>query len=257
MESETVSSQLRAADTSDWDEVWSRWRHGPLRPLAAEALPLIVAAYSETTHWQARAAQLYYATGFSRTRSELVAFATQALSDKSIEVRYRACGLLAFAHRRRAIPKFEEILPGADAATARYILAAIEAIEQKSIEPFTALDTPARNFYHLPVRLPCRCRRSTFAEEFDRACWGWLRRSGFEQQFVFQHDAYYRKGDIWFHAYWEQWDLLWDFMLGKREQLEGCHIGAEVPQPMSGGTLKDVSKFLAAEVTARLQELER
>lgn len=205
-------------------------------------------------HWQSRAAQLYYSTGFARTRYDVVAFATEALKDKSIEVRYRACGLLAFAQRKRTIPKLQAVIENRNATTATYASAAIDAICQKTIEPFTALDTSKRNFYHLPFNLPCRSRYSTFAEEFDAISWRWIRKLGFERQFVFQHDAYYRKGNVWFHAYWEQWDVLWLFMLGRREELEQSYVGSMVPQPMRGGTLEEASKALSAQVPAVLEE---
>lgn len=250
MTPETVLSQLLAADSCDWDAVWSSWWNGPLRPLAVESIPSVIAAYDDTAHWQARAAQLYYCTGFSRTRSDVCRFAIHALTDKSIEVRYRACGLLAFSRRRRLIPKLNAALVSANDATKRYLSAAMEAIDQRSMAPFTALDTSRRGFYHLPVVLPCRNAYAAFAEEFDAAAWKWLRALGFERQSVFQHDAYYRKGDLWFHAYWEQWDVVWLFTLGNRIELEQSFVGSRVPQD---GNLKEVSRLLAVEVTERLQ----
>lgn len=254
MPTQTVSSQLRAADSADWDQVWDSWRCGPLRPLAAEDLPQVIAAYNETKHWQARAAQLYYVTGFARTRNEVLRFAYHALNDKSIAVRYRACAIFAFSRRRRWIPKLQQALETADRKTAPYLSAAIETIESKSLESFRTLDTPRRNLYHLPVSLPCRMLYGPFAEEFDAAAWNWLRQLGFERQSVFQHDAYYRKGDIWFHAYWEQWDVLWLFMLGPKDQLKRSYLAAGVPQPCNGGTLKEASRLLHKEVAAHLED---
>src|SRR4051794_6573035 len=37
---------------------------------------------------------------------------------------------------------------------------------------------------------------------------------------ILQHDAFYRAGELGFHAYWECWDVQWLFHLGPREGLE-------------------------------------
>ena len=89
---------------------------------------------------------------------------------------------------------------------------------------------------------------STFAAEFHAVAHEWLTQLGFEPQSVFQHDAFYRRGDLWFHAYWEQWDVLWLFMLGPRSELTRSYVGSQVQQRCHGGKLKDVSKALESEL---------
>lgn len=238
-----IATILSETDTADWDRIFEVWWSKTLRPLDRDAIPLIRDFARTTKNWQGRAAQLYYCTGFARTSATAREMAIERLSDNSLEVRYRACVLLACSRQRRLIPILKAAAQG---TTRRFAEAAIAAIEQKSMEPLTALDTKTRKTYTLPIKLPCRWPYPTFAEEFHAAASSWLKKMGFVAESVFQHDAYYRRGDQWFHAYWEQWDCLWLFMRGTRDDLgmRESYIGHEIAQPYRNGTMKQVSQQL-------------
>jgi len=247
MNQDSVRKILAGADTDDWDRIFAVWWSPTLRPLDSAAIPLIREQFKLTRHWQGRAAQLHYITGFARHAAEARDLAIEALNDPSLEVRYRACVLLAHSQSRGAICRLKGAAIG---STARFANAAIAAIEGKSMEPMTALDGNRRNAYFLPIKLPRRAWNPLFAEEFDALSSKWLKALGFAPQSVFQHDAFYRRDDTWFHAYWEQWDVLWLFMFGSRAELgqRGSYVGNAIPQSYAGGSLKQASHQLQQEL---------
>jgi hypothetical protein len=219
-----VRDLLRRADTDDVYRVADIWRWPALRPLAAELLPLLAEQYRVTCYWQARAALLYHATALAPEHDAAIELGIEALADRSLEVRYRACGLLAYGKHDEAAPHLARLARGEDEQSARYAAAALKALSTRNLAPCTALDVPRRRFHFLPPRGPCRAEYPTFAEELDASARPWLLRLGFEPQGVLGHDAFYRAGDIWLHAGWDQWDVVWLFHLGPRDKLESCPL---------------------------------
>ncbi len=245
MNAANVRAMLRESDTSDMNEVWDCWRSLALRPLDSEALGLVAQAYAETKHWQARVAQLYYTTGFARTYPESLELALTALDDRSLQVRYRACAFLAYSQRKSAIRRLKQVAQSGEHKTRPYARAAISAIEAKDLSRFEKLDSRYRAMFSLPLSLPRRSTYVTFANDFHALAGKWLVRLGFEAQSIFQNDAFYRRGDLWFHAHWEEWDVVRMFMLGKREKLERSLISSEgISYGRSSRELKDVCAAL-------------
>ncbi len=251
MDRERMRRLLQDADTTDWDPIWEVWWSRELRPLEEEAIPLIREQYAATRHWQARAAQLHYVTGFAPHSSDAREFAVEALQDRSLEVRYRACVLLAYSRHEPAIV---DLRSATGATPAEFTEAAITAIQSGALDAMTARDSPRRSAYYLPIPLPRRLLCPRFAEEFHALSQGWLRQLGFAPQYVFQHDAFYRRGEVWFHAHWEQWDLLWLFMLGPRVALgeAASYVWGGIAQPHQGGSLAEASQELQRELQRRV-----
>jgi hypothetical protein len=236
-----VRRELARTDSADAEGVALCWRRRALCPLEAECLPLVLEQYRQTRHWQGRASQVYQATGFAPYHEAAVELGIEALTDRSLNVRYRACGLLAYGGHAEAVPYLTRLAREGDERTARYARAALEAVASRDMSRFLAQDEPGRRFAFLPNPGPMRAPWPAFAQEFDAAARGWLRGLRLETQSVFGHDAYYRRaGDVWFHAYWEAWDVLWLFALGTREELSrnewkyalprGGRKGEEIPQ---------------------------
>jgi hypothetical protein len=219
-----VRKQLARTDSADAEGVEFCWRAQALWPLEVELLPLVLDQYRRTRHWQGRASQVYHATGFAPYQEAAVELGIEALADRSLNVRYRACGLLAYAQHAEAVAFLTRLAREADERTARYARAALEAVAQRDMGPFTAQDEPGRRFAFLPKYGPMRVPWPGFAQQFDAAARGWLRELWLEPQWVFGHDAYYRRAEAWFHACWDAWDALWEFHLGARADLGRCFL---------------------------------
>lgn len=100
-----------------------------LRALGPAVVPALAAAYETTGKWQGRAALVVAAMFHARESDAAVALGVRALGDRATVVRYRACGLLAYAGRRDTLPALRALLAHPDAATVADAKAAIVAIE--------------------------------------------------------------------------------------------------------------------------------
>ncbi len=252
---------LRTADQSSGDLVEECWFSPALRPLEAELLPVVIEQYRSTYHWRARAALLHHVTGLAPTHDAAVELGVEALGDRAVEVRYRACGLLAYGAHPEAVEHLGRLARSDDGQTARYARAALEALAARDMAPFTALDAPRRRFHFLPGDGPCRAAWPAFAQEFDALARPWLGRLGLEPHGVFGYDAFYRAGTLWFHAGWDSWDAFWFFSLGPRARLASCPLekwlrraGVREPVParfrlqgrkvVQGSTVEGLCRFL-------------
>jgi hypothetical protein len=265
-----VRAALRRADQSSGDLIEDCWLSPALRPLEAELLPAVIEQYRSTYHWRARATLLHNVTGLAPTHDAAVELGVEALGDRSVEVRYRACGLLAYSGHPEAAEHLGRLARAGDAQTAQYARAALEALAARDLAPFTALDAPRRRFHFLPGYGPLRAAWPTFAQEFDACARAWLGALGLEPHGVFGHDAFYRAGDLWFHAQWEGWDGVWLFFLGPRTRLASCPLGgrlrrAGVREPIpnrfrlqgrkivESSTVEGVSQFLERALPRALE----
>jgi hypothetical protein len=265
-----VRAALRRADQPSGDLIEDCWFSPALRPLEAELLPVVIEQYRSTYHSRARAALIHHVTGLAPTHDAAVELGVEALGDRSVEVRYRACGLLAFSGHPEAAEHLGRLVRSGDEQTARYARAALEADTARDLSPFTALDAPRRRFYTLPGWLPCRADWPTFAQELDAFARAWLVGLGLEPHGVFGHNAFYRAGDLWFHAEWEGWDGVWLFFLGPRTRLASCPLrgplrraGVREPIPnrfrlqgrkvVQSSTVEGVSRFLKRALPRALE----
>ena len=116
----------------------------PVDPDAAAALrakgpavvPALAAAYGMAPQWRQRAALLVAATVHARRSDAAVALGLQALQDRASAVRYRACGLLAYAGRPETVTALAALRTHSDAATRADAAAAITAITTRNHHRF-------------------------------------------------------------------------------------------------------------------------
>jgi hypothetical protein len=97
--------------------------------LGAEVIPYFLEIYPNSRRWQQRASFLYRSIPFARTSKEAFELAVMALSDRSREVRYRACMLLACSLNRDGVPYLQKLMSHKDVRTRSDASAAIDAIQ--------------------------------------------------------------------------------------------------------------------------------
>src|SRR5512141_420695 len=94
---------------------------------------LLRTRFHASRSWKTRAACVFYSMKYARESDEAVALGREALRDKAVGVRYRACMLLAYSQRRDALPDLREALQGYSGKKgADDLAAAIDAIEQQN-----------------------------------------------------------------------------------------------------------------------------
>jgi len=100
-----------------------------IKELGEQVLPYFLEAYPKAKRWQQRASFLYRAISYARTSEIAVKLGLLGLFDRSKEVRYRACMLLACSLRKDCLPSLHQALETATGETISDIEAAIDAIE--------------------------------------------------------------------------------------------------------------------------------
>ena len=91
-------------------------------------LPQLIAAFPQIRNAHGRNMILYTMLRHARTEPSIVDLALHAASDPAYLVRMQACGILAYALDRRAIPTLTALLTHRDAKTREDAAAAIDAI---------------------------------------------------------------------------------------------------------------------------------
>jgi hypothetical protein len=107
-----------------------------LRALGPAVVPALARAYATTGRWQGRAALVVAAMFHARHSDAAVALGVQALGDRSTVVRYRGCGLLAYAGRDDALPALHALARHPDERTRADAAAAVVAIETRNHHRF-------------------------------------------------------------------------------------------------------------------------
>jgi hypothetical protein len=100
--------------------------------LGAAVVPYFLEAYPTARRWQQRASFLYAANRHCRTSPEAIALAVGALNDKSREVRYRACLLLACSLDASTLEALRAVGDHSDPRTREDVAAAIDAITSRN-----------------------------------------------------------------------------------------------------------------------------
>lgn len=104
---EQIALAVDRLDTRDADQLDAAWAE--LRPLGYGVVPYLLAAYPRFRTWQGRTAMAYHATRYARISTDAVELGLLALADKSYMVRYRACGLLAYALDSDALAALDRV----------------------------------------------------------------------------------------------------------------------------------------------------
>ncbi|GAA4642729.1 hypothetical protein GCM10023115_07230 [Pontixanthobacter gangjinensis] len=107
MRREQISAAVAALDVREVESQEMAWAQ--LRPLGFGVVPYLLDAYSTFRTWQGRCALMYYSTRYSRQSPSALGLGLLGLSDRSYMVRYRACGLLAYALNKEAVPALEQL----------------------------------------------------------------------------------------------------------------------------------------------------
>ena len=118
-----------------------------LKTLGADVVPLLAEAFPKTRKWQGRVAIVFHCVRFARGNRAACDLGLSALRDKSYMVRYRACGLLAYALDDAALPALNSLLAHADSRTIEDAAAAIAAIEAQNHHLFIDRAGSGRSFW--------------------------------------------------------------------------------------------------------------
>ena len=119
--------------------------------LGSAVLPYFIEAYPKARRWQQRASFLYTAARHARNSPLAVKLAVDALQDRSREVRYRACLLLALSQDEAILPTLEAASTHADPSTRADVAAAIDAIRSRNPHFFVDRDHSGKVTYNFPV----------------------------------------------------------------------------------------------------------
>lgn len=139
---EAAINQLDRKDSLGIDAAWAA-----LRPLGFAVVPYLRAAYGEFRHGEGRCALVYYATRYARIGDDALALGVAALEDRSKQVRYRACGLLAYSLRREALGPLRARLSDKYSLVSEAAAAAIQAIEAQDHNLFVDRSLSGRSFW--------------------------------------------------------------------------------------------------------------
>jgi hypothetical protein len=120
--------------------------------LGAAVVPYFLEAFPKSRRWQQRASFLYAANRHARRSKEAVALAVSALNDKSREVRYRACLLLACSLDESAIAALKAVSCHDDQQTREDVAAAIDAITSKNHNYFVDRTHSGKITYNFDTR---------------------------------------------------------------------------------------------------------
>jgi HEAT repeat protein len=145
MDERRISELVEALATEDALSAEATWLQ--LSPLGDLVAPFLREQYHRSRRWQGRVTLLFHATRFGRTSEAAFRLGLEALQDRSFMVRYRACGLLAYALRPEALPQLRDLLQHADPRTVEDASAAIDAIEGRNHHLFIDRDHSGRSHW--------------------------------------------------------------------------------------------------------------
>ncbi|MCK6474305.1 MAG: HEAT repeat domain-containing protein [Planctomycetes bacterium] len=137
-------AQMDTADSAQSEQAWSK-----LRSLGQDAVPFLLEAFPRFRKWQGRRDLVFHAIRYARTSEPAFQLGLAALKDRSTIVRYRACGLLAYALRPDAVPALEPLASHPDPKTAEDARAALDAIKHRNHHYFVDRSHTGRSFWEV------------------------------------------------------------------------------------------------------------
>lgn len=135
-------ARLDTANPSEEQAAWSA-----LKPLGEGVVPHLADHFPRARRWQQRVSLVFHSIPFARVSEAAYRLGLAALDDRSTLVRYRACGLLAYAQRRDAIPALDKLRAHSDARTVEDANAAIDALKRKNHHYFVDRTHSGRSFW--------------------------------------------------------------------------------------------------------------
>ena len=126
--STSIQQLLDKLDGRGSDPEWEAVR--VLRERVGNGLPqLLLSQFRKSRLAGARASCVYHAMRYARTEPAAVQLGREALLDRSMKVRYRACMLLSFAQKVEVLVDLRKALATATGENQQDVAAAIDAIE--------------------------------------------------------------------------------------------------------------------------------
>jgi hypothetical protein len=129
VQDERIQELLKRFDTDDrelQERIWAELPEG------ADAMPHLLAAYPHTRRMEARISMMYQATFHARVSEAAFQLGTLGCSDRSLFVRDRACGVLAYSLRRDALPFIRPLLRDGDPLVRDGAEGAVRAIKAQN-----------------------------------------------------------------------------------------------------------------------------
>ena len=142
-----IADIIKSLDQDSWGKAEDA--REKLVPLGSAVLPLFLQYYPKLQKFRGRTCLVYTAIKFARVSDLAVDLGIMALNDKSGQVRYRACMLLAFSLRQDAIPHLRMVLNHPDAKTVADAAAAIDAIEHQNHDFFQDRRHTGKTHWHV------------------------------------------------------------------------------------------------------------
>lgn len=121
-----------------WSQEEQAW--AALRPLGEAVVPFLREAFPLFRKWQGRTSLVYHAIRYARISEDAFQLGLMAITDKSVMVRYRGCGLLAYSLRTEAVAPLERLLDHPVPRTDQDIRAALDAIRSGNHHRFVDRD---------------------------------------------------------------------------------------------------------------------
>ena len=109
-----------------------------LKQLGDELPSLLLIKYRNSSKWGERNSCVYHAAKFAKSSNSAFQLGIEALQDKSKNVRYQACLLLAVSQKTEAISSLENLLSDKDSS--EDAAAAISAIKEQNHNYFVDRD---------------------------------------------------------------------------------------------------------------------
>lgn len=142
-----IATAVDTLDRKDSAGIEAAWAH--LRPLGFAVVPYLRAAYGHFRHGEGRCALVYYATRYARIGDDAFQLGISGLSDRSKQVRYRACGLLAYSLRADATGPLRAMAADKDVLVRESAEAAIRAIKARNHHLFVDRTMTGRSFWEV------------------------------------------------------------------------------------------------------------
>ena len=147
MTPDEIREQVRLLDTASVPQEQEAWAH--LRDLGVTVVPYLAEGYPSFRKWQGRASLVFHCIRHARRSDEAFRLGLLALSDKAAQVRFRACGLLAYSQRPEALPRLKALLDHPDPRTVADAKSAVDAITHQNHHYFVDRNHSGRAFWQV------------------------------------------------------------------------------------------------------------
>jgi hypothetical protein len=145
MEPDEIRRLVGALDRTSFLEqepVWDK-----LRPLGEDVVPYLAEFYEQARKWQGRITAVYHCIPYGRRNEVAFQLGLAACDDRSVWVRHRACGLLAYSLRKDARASLKVLKKHPDRRTREDASAALKAIKRQNHHLWVDRDNSGQSFW--------------------------------------------------------------------------------------------------------------